>query len=46
MQTKQLKPELDIKVECPRYNEFMELHPKFDELGYTCGSCSFLLKCV
>jgi phage FluMu protein Com len=38
--------ELDTEIGCPRCNEIMELHSKFDELGYTCDNCSFLLKCV
>ena len=38
--------ELDTEIECPRCNEIMELHSKFDELVYFCDSCSFLLKCV
>lgn len=38
--------ELDMEIECPRCNEIMELHSKFDELVYICDSCSFLLKCV
>lgn len=38
--------ELDTEIECPRCNEIMELHSKFDELVYFCESCSFLLKCV
>jgi phage FluMu protein Com len=38
--------ELDSEIECPRCNEIMELHSKFDELVYFCDSCSFLLKCV
>lgn len=39
-------PELDLEMECPRCNEIMELHSNFDELMYSCESCSFLLKCV
>jgi hypothetical protein len=39
-------PELDMEIECPRCNDVMELNSSFDELMYTCGSCSFLLKCV
>jgi hypothetical protein len=38
--------ELDMEIQCPRCNEIMELHSKFDELVYICDSCSFLLKCV
>jgi len=38
--------ELDTEIECPRCNEIMELHSKFDELVYLCDNCSFLLKCV
>lgn len=38
--------ELDTEIECPRCNEIMELHSKFDELVYFCDNCSFLLKCV
>jgi phage FluMu protein Com len=38
--------ELDTEIECPRCNEVMELHSKFDELVYFCDSCSFVLKCV
>jgi hypothetical protein len=38
--------ELDTENECPRCNEIMELHSKFDELVYLCDNCSFLLKCV
>ena len=38
--------ELDIEIECPRCHEIMELYSKFDELLYSCESCSFLLKCV
>jgi phage FluMu protein Com len=45
-QTEQPKSELDIEMECPRCNEVMELHSNFDELLYSCESCSFLLKCV
>ncbi len=41
-----LKSELDIDIECPRCNGLMELHSSFDELVYSCESCSFLLKCV
>jgi hypothetical protein len=41
-----LLSELDTDIECPRCNEIMELHSKFDELVYFCESCSFLLKCV
>ena len=45
-QTERLKLELDIEIECPRCNEIMELHSKFDELLYSCESCSFLLRCL
>jgi hypothetical protein len=38
--------ELDHEIECPRCNEIMELYSKFDELLYSCESCSLLLKCV
>ena len=38
--------ELDNEIECPRCHEIMELYSKFDELLYSCGNCSFLLKCV
>jgi len=38
--------ELDTEIECPRCNEIIELHSKFDELVYLCDNCSFLLKCV
>ena len=38
--------ELDTEIECPRCNEIMGLHSKFDELVYFCDNCSFLLKCV
>lgn len=38
--------ELDTEIECPRCNEIMELHSKFDELVYLCDNCSFWLKCV
>ena len=38
--------ELDIEIECPRCNGFMELQSSFDKLVYSCESCSFLLKCV
>ena len=27
-------------------NEIMTLHSNFDELVYSCNSCTFLLKCV
>jgi phage FluMu protein Com len=37
---------LHTEIECPRCNEIMELHSKFDELVYFCENCSFLLKCV
>ncbi len=40
------KLELDVEIECPRCNEMMELHSKFDALVYFCESCSFLLKCA
>ena len=39
-------PELDMEIECPRCNEIMELCSSFDELMYSCESCSFLLRCV
>lgn len=42
----QVLTELDNEIECPRCNKIMELHSKFDELLYSCESCSFLLKCV
>jgi len=38
--------ELDHEIECPRCNEIMELYSKFDELLYSCPSCSLLLKCI
>lgn len=38
--------ELDNEIECPRCHEIMELYSKFDQLLYSCGTCSFLLKCV
>ena len=38
--------ELDTEIECPRCNEIMELHSKFDELVYLCDNCNFLLKYV
>ena len=38
--------ELDNEIECPRCHEFMELQSSFDKLVYSCGNCSFLLKCV
>jgi hypothetical protein len=38
--------ELDMEIECPRCNEIMGLHSKFDELMYSCENCNFLLKCV
>ena len=38
--------ELDNEIECPRCHAIMDLYSKFDELLYSCGSCSFLLKCV
>ena len=36
--------ELDSEIECPRCHEIMELYSKFDELLYSCQSCSFLTK--
>jgi hypothetical protein len=39
-------PELDMEIECPRCNEIMELCSSFDELVYSCETCSFLLKCL
>jgi phage FluMu protein Com len=45
-QTEQLESELDLEMECPRCNEIMELRSNFDELLYSCESCSFLLKCI
>jgi transcription elongation factor Elf1 len=45
-QENQTLSELDTEIECPRCNEIMELHSKFDELVYFCDNCSFLLKCV
>lgn len=41
-----MRSELDTEIECPRCNEIMGLHSKFDELVYFCDNCSFLLKCV
>jgi Zn finger protein HypA/HybF involved in hydrogenase expression len=38
--------ELDNEIECPRCHETMELQSSFDRLMYSCGTCSFLLKCV
>jgi len=38
--------ELDMEIECPRCHEMMELQSSFDRLVYSCGSCSFLLKCL
>ncbi len=38
--------ELDNEIECPRCHEIMDLYSKFDELLYSCESCSYLLKCV
>lgn len=38
--------ELNMEIQCPRCNEIMELRSSFDELMYSCESCSFLLKCV
>ena len=38
--------ELDAEIECPRCNEIMVHHSKFDELIYLCDSCSFLLRCI
>jgi hypothetical protein len=38
--------ELDTEIACPRCNEIMGLHSRFDELVYFCDNCSFLLKCV
>ena len=38
--------ELDNEIECPRCNDIMELNSKFDALVYSCGSCSFLLRCI
>jgi hypothetical protein len=38
--------ELDMEMECPRCNEIMELRSSFDELVYSCESCSFLLRSV
>lgn len=38
--------ELDMEIECPRCNEAMELHSSFDELAYSCKSCSLLLRRV
>jgi hypothetical protein len=37
---------LDMEIECPRCNEIMELCSNFDELVYSCESCSFLLRRV
>ena len=41
-----LLTELDTEIECPRCHETMELQSSFDNLMYTCETCSFLLKCV
>ncbi|HEY7572266.1 MAG TPA: hypothetical protein VH796_12945 [Nitrososphaeraceae archaeon] len=41
-----MSSELDNEIECPRCHEIMELYSKFDELLYSCQSCSFLLKCI
>ncbi len=38
--------ELDNEIECPRCHEIMDLYSKFDELLYSCESCSYLPKCV
>jgi hypothetical protein len=38
--------ELDNEIECPRYNDVMELNSSFDALAYFCENCSFFLKCV
>jgi phage FluMu protein Com len=40
------KSELEVEIDCPRCSEIMSLYSKFDELGYSCESCSFSLKCV
>ncbi len=45
-QQESVSSELDNEIECPRCHEIMELYSKFDELLYSCQSCSFLLKCV
>jgi len=45
-QQKSMSCELDNEIECPLCHEIMELYSKFDELLYSCQSCSFLLKCV
>jgi len=45
-QQESVRSELDNEIECPRCHEIMELYSKFDELLYSCQSCSFLLKCV
>ena len=39
-------PELDMEIECPRCNEIMELCSSFNELVYSCESCSFLLRFI
>ena len=45
-QTEQPTSELDIELECPRCNEVMELHSKFDALVYFCDGCNFILRCA
>jgi hypothetical protein len=40
------KSELDIEIECPLCNDFMELCSSFDKLMYWCDNCSFQLKWV
>ena len=40
------KIEVDIEIQCPRCNDFMELCSSFDKLMYSCDSWSFLLKCA
>jgi hypothetical protein len=45
-QQESVPSELDNEIECPRCHEIMELYSKFDELLYSCQSCSFLLKCI
>jgi hypothetical protein len=45
-QTEQPTSELDIEIDCPRCNEVMELHSKFDALVYFCDDCNFALKCT
>jgi len=42
----QVLSELDNEIECPLCHGIMNLYSKFDELLYSCESCSFLLKCV